>query len=74
MRLPAVILPFEGIGVLVVAVFVFTVGEILIAPVSSALASNVAAAHLRGSHQGATNLAWAATGGPGRVTPLEGRA
>jgi MFS family permease len=66
----AVILPFEGIAVLVVAVLVFTVGEMLIAPVSSALASNLAPAHLRGSYQGVMNLAWAATGGPALVIGL----
>jgi MFS family permease len=66
----AVILPLEGIPVLVAAVFVFTVGEMLLTPVSSALASNLAPAHLRGSYQGVMNLAWAATGGPALVTGL----
>lgn len=59
------LLPFSPVPWLVAAVVVLVIGEMLIAPVSSALAASLAPAHLRGSYQGVLNFAWAGAFGPG---------
>lgn len=64
------LLPVEHVGILVVAVVVLTLGEMLIAPGSSAMAANLAPPQLRGSYQGVMNLAWAATAGPALLIGL----
>ena len=58
------LLPFSPLPWLIAAVLVMVVGEMLIAPVSSALAATLAPAHLRGSYQGILNFAWAGAFGP----------
>jgi MFS family permease len=58
------LLPFETVAALVVAVVVLTAGEMLIAPVSSAVAAELAPERLRGSYQGVINLAWEGAWGP----------
>jgi MFS family permease len=60
----AMLLPFSPIGWLAAAVLVMVVGEMLMAPVSSALAATLAPAHLRGSYQGVLNFAFAGAFGP----------
>ena len=58
------LLPFTSLGALIVAVVVLTAGEMLIAPVSSAVAAELAPERLRGSYQGVINLAWEGAWGP----------
>ena len=60
----AILLPFESIGALLVAVVVLTAGEMLIAPVASAVSAELAPERLRGSYQGVINLAWEGAWGP----------
>jgi MFS family permease len=60
----ALLLPFSSIGALLVAVVVLTSGEMLIAPVSSAVSAELAPERLRGSYQGVINLAWEGAWGP----------
>jgi predicted MFS family arabinose efflux permease len=64
------LLPFTGVGALVVAVFVLAAGEMLIAPVSSAVAAEIAPTRLRGSYQGVINLAWEGAWGPAALVGL----
>jgi predicted MFS family arabinose efflux permease len=45
------VLPFTSIGVLVVSIVLLTLGEMLLTPVSSALAGELAPERLRGSYQ-----------------------
>ena len=66
----ALMLPFESLAALVVAVFVLTAGEMLIAPVSSAVAAELAPERLRGSYQGVINLAWEGAWGPTALVGL----
>jgi len=64
------LLPFSPLPWLVAAVLVMVVGEMLIAPVSSALAATLAPVHLRGSYQGVLNFAFAGAFGPAVFTGL----
>jgi MFS family permease len=64
------LLPFTSIGALVVAVVVLAAGEMLIAPVSSAVAAEIAPERLRGSYQGVINLAWEGAWGPAALIGL----
>jgi MFS family permease len=66
----AVLLPFTSIGALAVAVVILTAGEMLIAPVSSAVSAELAPARLRGSYQGVINLAWEGAWGPTALVGL----
>jgi hypothetical protein len=43
--------PFEGIAIVVGAILLLTLGEMLLAPISSALAVSLAPVHLRGSYE-----------------------
>ena len=54
----ALVAPFPGIPVLIVAVVLFTFGEMLEFPVASAVAADLAPERLRGSYQGALNVAF----------------
>jgi MFS family permease len=65
-----ILLPFTTIGALVVAVVVLAAGEMLIAPVSSAVAAEIAPERLRGSYQGVINLAWEGAWGPAALIGL----
>jgi MFS family permease len=58
------LVPLTGIGGLVVAGLVLTAGEMLVAPVASAVAADLAPERLRGSYQGVLNLAWEGAWGP----------
>src|SRR5688500_17895545 len=64
------LLPFTSIAALVVAVIVLAAGEMLIAPVSSAVAAEIAPERLRGSYQGVINLAWEGAWGPAALIGL----
>jgi MFS family permease len=64
------LLPFTSIAALVVAVVVLAAGEMLIAPVSSAVAAEIAPERLRGSYQGVINLAWEGAWGPAALMGL----
>jgi MFS family permease len=64
------LLPFSPLPWLIGAVLVMVLGEMLIAPVSSALAATLAPAHLRGSYQGVLNVAFAGAFGPAVFTGL----
>jgi MFS family permease len=64
------LLPFTSLGALAVAVVVLAAGEMLIAPVSSAVAAEIAPARLRGSYQGVINLAWEGAWGPAALIGL----
>jgi MFS family permease len=66
----ALLLPFTTIGALIVAVVVLTAGEMLIAPVSSAVSAELAPERLRGSYQGVINLAWEGAWGPTALVGL----
>jgi MFS family permease len=66
----ALLLPFSSIGALLVAVVVLTAGEMLIAPVSSAVSAELAPERLRGSYQGVINLAWEGAWGPTALVGL----
>lgn len=54
----------EGLGALVAACIVLTFGEMLTAPVGTAMAAELAPVHLRGSYQGLLNVAWSGSTGP----------
>jgi hypothetical protein len=51
-------------------VIVLTFGEMLIAPVSAAVAAEIAPERLRGSYQGVINLAWEGAWGPSALVGL----
>jgi MFS family permease len=57
--------PLEGVGIVVGAVLLLTFGEMLLAPLTSALAVSLAPAHLRGSYEGVLNVAYASMWAPG---------
>ena len=58
------VLPVEGTAAILLAVVVFTIGEMLFVPVALALAAELAPVHLRGSYQGSLTLAWEVAWGP----------
>lgn len=66
----ALLLPTASVAVLVVAVAVMSFGEMLISPVSQALAADLAPERLRGSYQGVLNLAWEISWGPTTIVGL----
>lgn len=58
------LLPFAGIAIVVVSIVLLTAGEILEAPVSSALAGEYAPEHLRGSYQAVLDCGYGAASMP----------
>jgi MFS family permease len=66
----AILLPSGHLAVLVAAVVVLTAGEMLISPVSAALAADLAPVRLRGSYQGVLNLAAEGAWGPSALLGL----
>jgi MFS family permease len=58
------LLPFAGIAIVVVSIVLLTAGEILEAPVSSALAGEFAPEHLRGSYQAVLDCGYGAASMP----------
>lgn len=66
----ALLLPLTSVGGLALAVIVLSFGEMLLAPVSSAVAADLAPARLRGSYQGVINLAWEGAWGPSALVGL----
>ena len=57
------------------AILVWTLGEVLVTPVASAVVANIAPDHLRGRYQGAWSMSWAfaACAGPGTGAWVLGR-
>jgi MFS family permease len=66
----AILLPGSPVGVLLVAIVVLSVGEMLVEPVSAALAADLAPSHLRGTYQSVLNLAWEIAWGPASIVGL----
>ena len=66
----ALLWPFSSLGALVVAIVVFTIGEMLAFPVATAVAAELAPERLRGSYQGALNLAFEGAWGPAALGGL----
>jgi MFS family permease len=66
----AAIWPLEGIGIVVAAILLLTFGEMLLAPICSALAVSLAPMHLRGSYEGVVNVAYASMWSPGVLAGL----
>jgi len=66
----ALLWPFAGIGVLVAAVIVFTLGQMLTVPVQRTMAATLAPVDQRGTYQGAVTLTWEAGFGPGSFVGL----
>jgi MFS family permease len=58
------VLPFAGIAVVVVSIVLLTAGEVLLAPVSSALAGALAPEQLRGSYQSVLDCGYGAAAMP----------
>jgi len=58
------LLPFTGIAIVVVSIVLLTAGEILLAPVSSALAATLAPERLRGSYQSILDCGYSAASMP----------
>lgn len=58
------LLPFAGIAIVVVSIVLLTAGEILEAPVSSALAGEFAPEHLRGAYQAVLDCGYGAASMP----------
>jgi MFS family permease len=58
------VLPLTGIAVIVVSIVLLTAGEILLAPVSSALAATLAPERLRGSYQSVLDCGYSAASMP----------
>jgi MFS family permease len=48
----------ETLAAFAVTVFIWTIGEIVYAPVASAYVADIAPTHLRGRYQGAWDLTW----------------
>ena len=66
----ALLLPFSGLAAVAAAVVILSFGEMLVVPVALALAGDLAPVHLRGSYQGALNLAWEVAWGPTTIVGL----
>ena len=66
----ALLWPFESLAVLAAAIVVFTVGEMLAFPVATAVAAEIAPERLRGSYQGALNLAFEGSWAPAALGGL----
>ena len=66
----ALLWPFASVAAVVVAVVVFTLGEMLTFPVATAVAADLAPERLRGSYQGALNLAYEGAWGPAALAGL----
>jgi MFS family permease len=58
------VLPFTGIAVVVVSIVLLTAGEVLLAPVSSALAGTLAPDRLRGAYQSVLDCGYGAASMP----------
>jgi MFS family permease len=58
------LLPFTGIAVIVVSIVLLTGGEVLLAPVSSALAGALSPEHLRGAYQSVLDCGYGAASMP----------
>jgi MFS family permease len=58
------LLPFTGIAVVVVSIVLLTGGEVLLSPVSSALAGALAPEHLRGAYQAVLDCGYGAASMP----------
>ena len=58
------LLPFTGIAVIVVSIVLLTAGEVLLAPVSSALAGALSPEHLRGAYQSVLDCGYGAASMP----------
>jgi MFS family permease len=59
--------PTSVLPVLVAAIVVLTVGEMILAPIASALAAALAPARLRGTYEGIVDLAFAVAWAPGTL-------
>lgn len=59
--------PSSALPVLVAAIVILTVGEMLVAPVASALAAALAPTRLRGTYEGIVDLAFAVAWAPGTL-------
>ena len=66
----AILIPSSSLPVLAAAVALMVLGEMLVVPVSLAVAAELAPIHLRGSYQGALNLSWEAAWGPTSIVGL----
>ena len=66
----ALLAPFESVLALALAIVVFTVGEMLSFPIATAVAAELAPDRLRGSYQGALNLAFEGAWGPAALGGL----
>jgi MFS family permease len=58
------VLPFAGIGVLIVSIVLLSAGEMLLAPVSSSLAGALAPERLRGAYQAVLDCGYSAASMP----------
>ena len=65
-----ILLPFSPLPWLLVSVLLLVTGEMLTAPLESALAARLAPPHLRGSYQGVLDFAFAASFGPAAFTGI----
>ena len=66
----AFIWPFASMPALVVGIILVTIGEMLVFPVATAVAAELAPERLRGSYQGALNLAFEGAWGPAALGGL----
>lgn len=66
----AMLLPWEAVWALAAGVVVLTAGEMLVAPVSSALAAELAPDRLRGTYQSVLNLSLEIAWGPASMLGL----
>ena len=66
----AAVWPVDSIAIVVGAILLLTFGEMLLAPICSALAVSLAPRHLRGSYEGVVNVAYASMWSPGVLAGL----
>ncbi len=66
----ALMIPDAGLGLIVLGVVVFSIGEILFEPVISSVAADLAPAHLRGTYQSIVNLSLELAWGPASIVGL----
>lgn len=66
----ALMIPDAGLGLIVLGVVVFSIGEILFEPVISAVAADLAPANLRGTYQSVVNLSLELAWGPASIIGL----
>jgi len=65
-----VLWPVHGLAIVAVSVVGMTIGEMLLAPTTTALGAALAPRHLRGSYQGVRDLSFAAFWAPGTAVGL----